>query len=790
MSKGGSDALDKEIATLEKKLGIQGKSIKRGKSDKFVQDLGNDGLSEIFSFVDSQSVYNKQGMHSKLLEQEGEDLSGLYNFDYNFNKVRLEKRRNSSDDDIFGENKNFEECNDEFNESQEENDEDQMSDSQNEQENFDQEENESSSENVEQKVDLKKKPNKSILKNESQDLKESQDIKETFPEKNYELDSQTRSKYQELLTNKFKDSNNQYSFKTGRTFCQDVCKILNKLHDNYKPGLLKAFQESMYSSIIKLDYNEKYQFDNIKNNFVGSQSKIWIFSYLFKYIQVALKDSLDNVLTASLETIIVKLIKAMKLFQSVEKVETRHKKLLYMWIALFDAKIIGKEFFINFVVLVGEKLMNDCINDDLWLLAAWILRRNEPKGFVEMTKKLISTESWKKYDVFNSYKTVQAFFKDMKFNVYEPKKDIKAIFDSSKKLESVLYNEFFDKVEESDLISEQNSLMDDEDGGEDDDLSFDNIGNNKTQKTDKKKKKGKKNIPEQKIDPELKKFQETILLDINWEKSLNTSFQTENFLNQICNNKKQESEDFLKKRAHIDIPDSQRKNLEKLANDLGFTSVLENQTFIILMSSEGIFEALDRLTKLTVKRDQKVNIIKVIVNCCLKESPYNAYYTKVLSAQMSKNKDFKIGTQFAFWDQYRIFEQDGITNKSELVSFIKNFAKMFSALLIEDKLNFRAMRNFDISGEKDMMNSKQIMFMRLVIKEIQEKMDFQLLIKSTETLKRSDEDMMFRDSLYDFLKKIYKKQFIAKDFSDKDAENFQEITAKFEMVMSNIKVAF
>ena len=121
MSKGGIECLDKEIAMLEKKLGVAGKKIKRGTGDKdkFLQNLTQDGMSEIFSFVDTLSVYNKKGTHNKLLEKEGDDLEELFNFDYNFDKVRLEKRRNSSDDDIFGENPNFEEFNEEESDSKE-----------------------------------------------------------------------------------------------------------------------------------------------------------------------------------------------------------------------------------------------------------------------------------------------------------------------------------------------------------------------------------------------------------------------------------------------------------------------------------------------------------------------------------------------------------------------------------------------------------------------------------------------------------------------------------------------
>jgi len=104
------------------------------------------------------------------------------------------------------------------------------------------------------------------------------------------------------------------------------------LHDKYKTELLAVLQEAVYVSILKLDYSTKSQYDNEKKASIGSFTKIWIYSYMFKYLQLAMKDSVENILVGSLEVLIVKLIKAMKLYKSVEKVEARHKKLLFMLI--------------------------------------------------------------------------------------------------------------------------------------------------------------------------------------------------------------------------------------------------------------------------------------------------------------------------------------------------------------------------------------------------------------------------------------------------------------------------
>ena len=67
-------------------------------------------------------------------------------------------------------------------------------------------------------------------------------------------------------------------------------------------------------------------------------------------------------------------------------------------------------------------------------------------------------------------------------------------------------------------------------------------------------------------------------------------------------------------------------------------------------------------------------------------------------------------------------------------------------------------------------------------------MDFKQLIEGAEALKRSEDDMIFRDGLYDFLRKIYRKKFFAVDFKDIDSEKLQERKASLDMLISTIKI--
>lgn len=65
------------------------------------------------------------------------------------------------------------------------------------------------------------------------------------------------------------------------------------------------------------------------------------------------------------------------------------------------------------------------------------------------------------------------------------------------------------------------------------------------------------------------------------------------------------------------------------------------------------------------------------------------------------------------------------------------------------------------------------------------------MIQSAEKLLQNDDDMMFRDAFYDFLKKIYMKQFLSSDFKHYGGDNteqFKEVKAKLSMLAARIKI--
>ena len=72
------DPIDKEIRQLEKRLKVDGVNIKT--DQKFLKELGEDGFSELFSFVDSLSMFNDTGKHNQHLEKESYIILFFSNF--------------------------------------------------------------------------------------------------------------------------------------------------------------------------------------------------------------------------------------------------------------------------------------------------------------------------------------------------------------------------------------------------------------------------------------------------------------------------------------------------------------------------------------------------------------------------------------------------------------------------------------------------------------------------------------------------------------------------------------
>lgn len=134
-------------------------------------------------------------------------------------------------------------------------------------------------------------------------------------------------------------------------------------------------------------------------------------------------------------------------------------------------------------------------------------------------------------------------------------------------------------------------------------------------------------------------------------------------------------------------------DLIQLAREQRMNTDVRRSIFIAVMSATDYNDAYVRLMKLRLKRNQVLEIPKVLIHCAGAEKMYNPFYT-FLSRRVCLDKKLKMSFQFSLWDLFKQMgegedepneddEDDG--GKLGLRSLV-NLARMFGVLIAEGGL--------------------------------------------------------------------------------------------------------
>ena len=135
-------------------------------------------------------------------------------------------------------------------------------------------------------------------------------------------------------------------------------------------------------------------------------------------------------------------------------------------------------------------------------------------------------------------------------------------------------------------------------------------------------------------------------------------------------------------------------DLARLAKEQRMNTDVRRSIFIAIMSSTDFNDAYVRLTKLSLKRSQELEIPKILIHCAGAEKIYNPFYT-FLSRRVCSDKKLKMAFQFSLWDAFKRMgegedEPEDQENEEEGklgLRSIVNLARMFGVLVAEGRLS-------------------------------------------------------------------------------------------------------
>ena len=137
------------------------------------------------------------------------------------------------------------------------------------------------------------------------------------------------------------------------------------------------------------------------------------------------------------------------------------------------------------------------------------------------------------------------------------------------------------------------------------------------------------------------------------------------------------------------------KQLNDTMKKLGISTGLKKMIFTNIETSNNVNDAFERLCRLNLNKEQKREIIKMIVKLCIEEPSYNPFYQMLLVKLLTLDKDNKYTYHYCVWDYMKIFENFKNMKK------IHNLSKLTCNLLLGEKISLPVLLHFKFEEDND-----------------------------------------------------------------------------------------
>ncbi|XP_019943042.2 nucleolar MIF4G domain-containing protein 1 [Paralichthys olivaceus] len=91
----------------------------------------------------------------------------------------------------------------------------------------------------------------------------------------------------------------------------------------------------------------------------------------------------------------------------------------------------------------------------------------------------------------------------------------------------------------------------------------------------------------------------------------------------------------------------------ELARKQRMNTEVRRNIFCVLMTSEDYLDAFEKLLRMGLKDKQEREIVHVLMDCCLQEKTFNAFYAVLGEKFCSHDRRFQMTFQFSLWDKFR-----------------------------------------------------------------------------------------------------------------------------------------
>ena len=217
-----------------------------------------------------------------------------------------------------------------------------------------------------------------------------------------------------------------------------------------------------------------------------------------------------------------------------------------------------------------------------------------------------------------------------------------------------------------------------------------------------------------------------------------------------------DTDDLIIKESQEDAKTSAQLN--NAMKKLGISTKLKKMIFVNIATSSGVNDAFERLNRLNLNKEQKREIIKMIIKLCIEEPSYNPFYQLLIEKLLTWDKDNKYTFHYCIWDYMKILENFKIKK-------IHNLSKLTANLLLKEKISIPVLLQFKFEEDK---NENKI-FVNMIFNKYFEESD-------EDKTKLIFAKLVKNDDHVEFAKKLF--NYFAKDFSSEN--NIEQKNEKYQ----------
>ena len=204
------------------------------------------------------------------------------------------------------------------------------------------------------------------------------------------------------------------------------------------------------------------------------------------------------------------------------------------------------------------------------------------------------------------------------------------------------------------------------------------------------------------------------------------------------------------------------KQLNDTMKKLGISTGLKKMIFTNIATSNNVNDAFERLCRLNLNKEQKREIIKMIVKLCIEEPSYNPFYQLLLVKLLTLDKDNKYTYHYCVWDYMKIFD------KFKNVKKIHNLSKLTSNLLLGEKISLPVLLHFKFEEDND----ENKLFINMILNKYFSESNEDLTKLLFAKLVKNDEHVEFAQKLFNYLVKDFNHENNVEKKDSKYQDNY------------------